>query len=160
MYVVLKAPSDYAAACFQQYGLAIDPTGRYGAMYRPFHMIGLEIGISVANAALRQEPTGASRAFRGDVAAVAKRPLKTGEILDGEGGYTVWGKLIPAARSLEENRLPIGFAHDLKLVRDVEEGAMLSWDDVEPAPESAALTLRAEMVADLSTSDLRDPHAG
>src|SRR3712207_3237455 len=98
VYVVLKAPNDYAAACFKQYGLKTDSTGRYAAMYKPFHLIGLELGVSVLSAALRGEPTGRTRAFRGDVVAVAKRPLRAGETLDGEGGYTVWGKLVPAER--------------------------------------------------------------
>ena len=59
-------------------------------------MIGLELGISVASAALRAEPTGSPTGFRSDVIACAKRPLKAGEVLDGEGGYMVWGKQAPA----------------------------------------------------------------
>ena len=104
VYVVFKAPTDYAAACFKQYGLPTDATGRYAAMYKPFHLIGLELSISVLNVALRGEPTGSCRAWRGDAVAVAKRALKAGETLDGEGGYTVYAKLIPAARSLQARR--------------------------------------------------------
>ncbi len=55
-------------------------------MYKPFHLIGLELSISVLSAALRGEPTGSTREWCGDVAAVAKRDLKAGETLDGEGG--------------------------------------------------------------------------
>src|SRR5215213_4810308 len=106
VYVVLKAPNDYAAACFRQYGLPTDATGRYAAMYEPFHLIGLELSISVLSAALRGEPTGTTREWRGDVASTAKRDLKAGETLDGEGGYTVYGKLMPAARSRSEGALP------------------------------------------------------
>ena len=89
VYVVLEAPNDYAAACFRQYGLKTDDSGRYAAMYKPYHLIGLELGISVLNAALRGEPTGSSSEWRGDAVATAKRELKAGETLDGEGGYTV-----------------------------------------------------------------------
>src|SRR5215472_9746589 len=102
VYVVLKAPNDYAAVCFKQYGLPTDDTGRYAAMYKPYHLIGLELAMSILSAALRGEPIGQTRDFRGDVVAVAKRALKAGEMLDGEGGYTVWGKLAPAARSLAD----------------------------------------------------------
>ena len=97
VYVVLEAPNDYAADCFKQYGLKTDAIGRYAAMYKPYHLIGLELNISILSAALRNEPTGQPHDFRGDVAAVAKRDLRAGEMLDGEGGYTVWGKLMPAA---------------------------------------------------------------
>ncbi|HEV8026447.1 MAG TPA: Gfo/Idh/MocA family oxidoreductase [Stellaceae bacterium] len=144
VYVVLKAPTAYARACFAQYGLKTDASGWYAAMYKPYHLIGLELGISVLSAALRREPTGETREFRGDVAAIAKRALKPGETLDGEGGYTVWGKLIPASRSLAESALPIGLAHHVKLTRDVASGQMLRWSDVA-APDSEALRVRRAM---------------
>jgi predicted homoserine dehydrogenase-like protein len=146
VYVVLEAPNDYAAQCFRQYGLRTDPSGRYAAMYKPFHLIGLELNISVLSAALRGEPTGQARAFRGDVAAVAKRPLRAGELLDGEGGYTVWGKLLPAPASLALGALPIGLAHGVPLVRDVPAGATLRWGDVADLHGGAARA-RREMEA-------------
>jgi predicted homoserine dehydrogenase-like protein len=131
VYVVLEAPNDYAADCFRQYGLKTDASGRYAAMYKPYHLIGLELNISILSAALRKEATGQPQGFRGDVAAVAKRALRAGEMLDGEGGYTVWGKLMPAQASLKAGALPIGLAHHLKLKRNVAHGAVVSWDDVE-----------------------------
>jgi predicted homoserine dehydrogenase-like protein len=145
VYVVLKAPNPYTAACFAQYGLPTDTTGQYAAMYKPFHLIGLELSISVLSAALRGEPTGSAREWRGDVAAVAKRALKAGEMLDGEGGYTVYGRLIPVARSLAEGALPIGLAHRVRLTRDVAAGAMLRTSDVALDESSPALRLRREM---------------
>jgi predicted homoserine dehydrogenase-like protein len=130
VYVVLEAPNDYAADCFKQYGLKTDASGRYAAMYKPYHLIGLELNISVLSAALRREPTGQAFDFHGDVASVAKRNLRAGEMLDGEGGYTVWGKLMPAKASLKAGALPIGLAHRLKLKNDVAHGAVVRWSDV------------------------------
>ena len=147
VYVVLKAPNDYAAACFSQYGLRTDATGRYAAMYKPFHLIGLELSISVLNAALRGEPTGMARAWRGDPVAVAKRALEPGETLDGEGGYTVYGKLLPAARSRAEAALPIGLAHQVKLRRAVRAGAILCEQDVVLDESNLAVRTRRQMVA-------------
>ncbi|HXW29038.1 MAG TPA: Gfo/Idh/MocA family oxidoreductase [Xanthobacteraceae bacterium] len=145
VYVTLKAPNDYTAACFKQYGLPTDASGRYAAMYKPFHLIGLELSISVLNAVLRQEPTGTTHEWRGDVAATAKRPLKAGELLDGEGGYTVYGKLMPAARSLREAALPIGLAHGVRLVRDVEAGATVCAQDVTLDDAALAVRVRREL---------------
>ena len=144
VYVVLKAPNEYARTCFREYGLKTDASGWYAAMYKPYHLIGLELGISVLSAALRGEPTGQSRAFSGDVVAVAKRMLRAGESLDGEGGYTVWGKLMPASRSLAEGAVPIGLAHGVKLVRDVAAGRTVCWSDVA-AIDSEAMRVRREM---------------
>jgi predicted homoserine dehydrogenase-like protein len=145
VYVVLKAQNDYAAACFKQYGLPTDSTGRYAAMYKPFHLIGLELSISVLNAALRGEPTGSCRAWRGDAVAVAKRALKAGETLDGEGGYTVYAKLIPAAKSLVRNALPIGLAHHVKVLRDVAAGEIVTASDVALEGNMQAVRIRREM---------------
>ncbi|MBD2750442.1 Gfo/Idh/MocA family oxidoreductase [Microvirga sp. BT688] len=146
VYVVLKAPNDYAAACFKQYGLPTDSTGRYAAMYKPFHLIGLELSISVLSAALRGEPTGSTRAWRGDAVAVAKRDLKAGEMLDGEGGYTVYGRLAPASRSKAARMLPIGLAHGVRLTRDVAAGTVVTEDDVALDAERLAVRVRREMV--------------
>jgi predicted homoserine dehydrogenase-like protein len=145
VYVVFKANNNYAAACFKQYGLPTDASGRYAAMYKPFHLIGLELSISVLNVALRGEPTGSCRAWRGDAVAVAKRALKAGETLDGEGGYCVYAKLIPAARSLALDALPIGLAHHVKLTRDIAAGEFLSAADVILDDNAQAVQIRREM---------------
>ncbi len=147
VYVVLEAPNDYAAACFRQYGLPVDSSGRYAAMYKPFHLIGLELGISVLSAALRGEPTGHSRFFRGDAVAVAKRDLAVGDMLDGEGGYTVWGRLMPARASVATKALPIGLAHGVRITRPVKTGEVVTMNDVEPLADTPALQLRRETEA-------------
>ena len=146
VYVVFAAPNDYARACFAQYGLKTDASGRYAALYRPYHLIGLELGISVISACLDGEPTGAPEAWRGDVVAVAKRDLEPGEVLDGEGGYCVWGKLLPAARSRDLDALPIGLAHGVSIVRPVLQGDIVTASDISALPHDAAVRARAEMV--------------
>jgi predicted homoserine dehydrogenase-like protein len=147
VYVVLEAPNDYAAGCFRQYGLKTDASGRYAGMYKPYHLIGLELNISILSAALRGEPTGQPHRFSGDVASVAKRDLRAGEMLDGEGGYTVWGKLMPALASLKAGALPIGLAHRLKLKNDVAHGALVRWSDVEIDTDSETVRTRRVMEA-------------
>jgi len=145
VYVVFKAQSDYAASCFKQYGLPTDAGGRYAAMYKPFHLIGLELSISVLNVALRGEPTGSCRSWRGDAVAVAKRALKAGETLDGEGGHTVYAKLIPAARSLALGALPIGLASHVRLVSNVAAGDFVKASDVALDENAQAVHIRREM---------------
>src|SRR5262245_25855866 len=146
-YVVIESDSPYAAQCFAEYHCLPDKSGRYAALYRPTHMIGLELGISVACAALRKEPTGAPVCFNSDVAATAKRPLKPGELLDGEGGFTVWGRQVPADVSLKEGYLPLGLASDVRLTRAIAEGEPLRWSDVIIDPELKAVRVRREMEA-------------
>lgn len=147
VYVVLEALTDYAQACFKQYGLRTDATGRFAGTYKPFHLIGMELGISIYSAALRGEPTGAPTAFRGDAVAVAKQDLAEGSNLDGEGGFTVWGKLIPAQRSLALDALPIGLAKDAHLNRAVASGEIIRMSDVALDLQSQEVELRREACA-------------
>ena len=145
VYAVFEAPSKYVMDCFAQYGLKTDSTGRYAATYKPYHLIGLELGISVASVAIRGEATGATDTWRGDVAATAKRALKAGEKLDGEGGFTVYGKLMTAADSLRMGALPIGLAHNMVLKKDIPAGRPVCWADVNYDANSQAISIRREM---------------
>ena len=149
VYVTFKAGSDYVRRCFREYGLLTDDSGEYAAMYKPYHLIGLELGISVASVGLRHEPTGVPRAWRGDVVATAKRDLREGELLDGEGGYTVYGKLMPAADSLALGGLPLGLAHGVRLVRPVAGGQSLQWRDVAFDAADPSVRFRREMETEL-----------
>jgi predicted homoserine dehydrogenase-like protein len=150
VYAVFEGESAYARHCFSEYGVATDPSGRYAALWRPYHFIGLELGVSVASAALRREPTGGAESWRADVVAVAKRPLRQGEILDGEGGATVWGKCIPATRSRALGAVPIGLAHRVAMRRDVAEGAILTRADVALDAAAEPVRIRAAMEAALA----------
>ena len=147
VFVVFEATSDYSARCLGEYGLATDSSGRFSAVYKPYHLVGLELGISVASAALRHEPTGAATGFAGDVAAVAKRDLKVGDMLDGEGGYTVRGQLMGAADSLAAAALPIGLAQAVKVINPVKAGQRLSWSDVQIDGDDEAVQVRRQMEA-------------
>jgi len=151
VYVTFAADNDYVRRCFKEYGLITDSSGNYSSMYKPFHLIGLELGISVASVALRGEATGSATAFNADVVATAKRALKAGECLDGEGGYTVYGKLMPARDSLASGGLPLGLAHGLALKRDIAAGRALRWDDVDFDAQNAAVRVRREMERLLAT---------
>jgi predicted homoserine dehydrogenase-like protein len=145
VYATFEAPSDYVRKCFAEYGLKTDSTGRYSAMYKPYHLIGLELGISVASIMVRGEPTGATREYRGDVVATAKRDLKPGERLDGEGGFMAYGKLMPAQASLAAGGLPIGLAHNLLLKQPVASGQPIRWTDVEFNEANETIRFRREM---------------
>jgi predicted homoserine dehydrogenase-like protein len=147
VFVTFKAHNEYARACFKQYGLLTDSSGWYGSMWRPFHMIGLETSVSVLSAVLRGEATGSSKEFRGDAVATAKRDLKVGEMLDGEGGYMVWANAIPAAKSLAFDGLPIGLAGNVPLKRPVAKDTMVRFDDVEMVRDLDVVALRREMEA-------------
>jgi predicted homoserine dehydrogenase-like protein len=145
VFVVFEGETDYIRRCFSEYGVKTDPTGRYACLYKRWHLIGLEVGISVASVGLRGESTGCATGWRADAIAVAKKDLKPGELLDGEGGYTVVGRLMPAGDSLAHGCLPLGLAHGWKVLKPVRAGEPLRWSDVAFDASQTAVKLRREM---------------
>lgn len=148
VYVTFEARTDYAVQCFAEYGVHTDESGRYASLYRPYHMIGLELGVSIAAAVLRGEPTGTAQDFHADVVTTAKKDLAPGEILDGEGGYTAFGKLVPASKSLELGALPLGLSLGAKVVRPVAKGQPVTWADIELDEHHVAVQTRKELEAE------------
>ena len=123
-------------------------------MYKPYHLIGLELGISVASVCLRGEATGAPASWNSDVVAVAKKDLRAGDLLDGEGGFTVWGKLSPAAESLRADALPLGLAEGCTLKEDIKKGQVIGRASVQGNLDPVVSDLRREMEKSFETSSL------
>lgn len=147
VYITFRTPADYSAMCFGEYGMLTDDGGYYGARWRPHHLVGMELGVSVASAALWHAPTGSPQGFAADVVAVAKQDLAPGAELDGTGGFTLWGKLVPAKDSVANAWLPMGMTHGARLTRPVAAGQTLTWDHIRVAEDDAIVVLRREMEA-------------
>jgi len=158
VFVVFEGETDYIRRCFEEYGVKTDPSGRYACLYKRWHLIGLEVGISVASVGLRGESTGCATGWRADAVAVAKRDLAEKEILDGEGGSTVVGRLMPAADSLRQGCLPLGLAHGWKMLKPVKAGQPLRWSDVAFDASSTAVKLRREMEASIAPASGKSPY--
>ncbi len=142
VWVCLKAVTEYQKNCFEEYKVTTDETGRYTCAYKRWHLIGLELGMSVASVALRGESTGTAEEFRADVVAVAKKDLAPGEILDGEGGYCVAGQLRPTRISVPMGALPLGLTGGIKVIRPVKADQILTYADVEIDETLQAVQLR------------------
>lgn len=145
VWVTVEGETSYIRNCFEEYNAHTDPSGRYFTLYKRWHLIGLEVGMSVASVALRREATGTPSQWLADVVATAKRRLKAGELLDGEGGYTVWGKLLPVERSLALGAVPLGLAHDVRLKREVAADTVITWEDVDIDTTTRAYELRQRL---------------
>jgi predicted homoserine dehydrogenase-like protein len=147
VYVVFEAADDLIKRSLVEYHIKTDPSGRYAAMYRPYHLVGLELSVSVLRAGLLGQATGSSTYFTADVVARAKRNLSAGEMLDGDGGYTVYGTLRPAKQSVQAGELPVGLAYNMRLKRPISEGEVIHWADVEYDEADYLIHLRREMEA-------------
>ena len=147
VWVTIEGDNDYIRNCFEEYKVVTDTTGRYMSLYKKWHLIGLELGISVASVGLRGEPTGAAICFNADVPAIAKANLKAGLILDGEGGFTIYGGVRPARLSVARNYLPLGLANHAKLIRSVKRDQIITYDDVEIDTNSSAYMMRKKTIS-------------
>ncbi len=147
IYITLKGDSEYMMNCYKEYGMVTDETGEYTCLYRPNHMIGLEMNLSVASVGVRREPTGCPRAFNADVVSVAKCDIPKGTILDGEGGYYVYGEVLPAKTSVEKGCLPLGFSGNKKVLRDIKAGEILTYDAIEYDSSCLTMEIRRELEA-------------
>ena len=90
---------------------------------------------------IRDRPSGTPIGQHAEVICAAKKSLSAGTVLDGEGGYCVYGLLENAVVARGENLLPVGLSQGAVLRRDIPEDGLVRYDDVELA-DSAACELR------------------
>ncbi len=149
VYVAFKAQSEYAREIMIDFGgrhrMVNDSTNRYSLNIRPIHMLGLELGWSVASVALCSMPTGAPVNFVADFATVAKRNLAPGDILDGEGGDLAYGKMVRASDSIKGKYLPMGLSSGAKLTKPVGKDSIVTYNDVSLDQTKLSYKLRKQV---------------
>ena len=131
VYIVIKAQNEYVKNCFKDYGMVTDSSGNYSAIWRPYHYIGLELAQSIYSISLDLKPTGFTKNYNSDVGAVAKKDLKAGEKLDGEGGFCARGKLISSQKSKEDGILPLGLTDNAIVKRNIKRDELIRLADVD-----------------------------
>jgi homoserine dehydrogenase len=131
VYIVIKAQNEYVKNCFKDYGMVTDTSGNYSAIWRPYHYIGLELAQSIYSIALDNRATGFTKNYNADVASYAKKDLKKGDKLDGEGGFCARGRLVTSDKSKNEKILPLGLTENAILKRDINKDDIISLNDVE-----------------------------
>ena len=131
VYIVIKAQNQYVKNCFKDYGMVTDASGNYSAIWRPYHYIGLELAQSIYSVALDKKATGFTKKYNSDVATYAKKDLKIGEKLDGEGGFCSRGKLITSKKSKEEKILPLGLTDGSEIIKNIKKDEVIKISDVK-----------------------------
>ena len=131
VYIVIKAQNNYVKDCFKEYGMVTDNSGEYSAIWRPYHYVGLELAQSIYSIALDKKSTGHTKFFNADVVSIAKKDLSSGEILDGEGGFTSRGRLVTSRNSVDSNFLPLGLSDGAKTKKSIKKDEFIKIDDVE-----------------------------
>jgi len=131
VYVVIKGQNQYVKNCFKDYGMVTDETGSFSAIWRPYHYIGLELAQSIYSIALDKKATGFTKKYNAEVASIAKKDLKIGDKLDGEGGFCARGKLITSVKSKKEKLLPLGLTDNAIVKKNILKDEVIKLDDVE-----------------------------
>jgi len=131
VYIVIKAQNQYVKNCFKDYGMVTDVSGSYSAIWRPYHYIGLELAQSIYSIALDNKATGHTINYNAEVASYAKKDLKVGEKLDGEGGFCARGRLITAKTSKDKKVLPLGLTDNAVMTKDIKKDQLITLADVK-----------------------------
>ena len=121
--------------------------GPFYVFYTPFHLPQLEIPITVCRGVLCHDAAVAPKDKPYcEAVAIAKRPLREGDVLDGIGGFTNYALIDNFDTSLRENLLPMGVAERCLVKRDVPIDTALTYDDVELPDGRLIDQLRKEMI--------------
>jgi len=144
VFVVAEPKNPTARQVIREKGFLCSRDGARALLYRPYHFVGIETPISIMRAVLDQEATGAPLPTPvADVCAIAKKDLLPGETLDGIGGCTVRGEILPAAEARKKQYLPLGLAQDVRVNRFIAKGTILTYRDLERPETDAMWRLRS-----------------
>jgi predicted homoserine dehydrogenase-like protein len=146
IFVVVRAPNERVRRHLHLGigggdGVVTSSDGEYALFYRPYHLPGVETAISVANAAIHDQPTGTARDRVAEVVAAAKRNLAPGETIDGGGGETVYGLVERADAAEADSHVPLELLDGAEVLRPVEKDEVISIEDVEVDRDSFLYTL-------------------
>jgi predicted homoserine dehydrogenase-like protein len=105
--------------------------GPFYVFYTPFHLPHIQIASTIGRAVIHRDPTVAPVAGPVcEVLAIAKRDLKTGERLDGIGGFCTYGLVENSDTARANSALPIALSENCLVVRDVPKDQTLTFADV------------------------------
>ena len=146
VFVVVTTDSEDVRGFFKTLEVPRGARGESALIYRPHHWAGLEASNSLIRAVLDHEPTGAplAAAPSAEVLAAAKKTLEPGAVLDGGGGYAVYGVAERADIARKENLLPLGLAEGIRVTKKIPPDGVIGYDDVELDEASFLLKLRRE----------------
>src|SRR6267142_444879 len=115
------------------------------SFFIPYHLVHFEAPNAIARVVLLRDsiakPLGGPVV---EVCAVAKRDLKTGEILDDYGMYMTYGEAVNTEEMSSQRYLPEGLVEGCKLLRHIPKDSVITYDDVTLPEDRIADQLRAE----------------
>jgi len=115
------------------------------SFFIPYHLVHFEAPNAIARTALFRDsvakPLGGPVV---EVCAVAKRDLKTGDILDDYGMYMTYGEAVNADEMSAGRYLPEGLVEGCRLLSNVPKDSVITYNDVALPPGRIADQLRAD----------------
>jgi len=99
--------------------------------YHPFHLPGNATLFTAIWVAIYKTPIICPIGHYTDTVAFAKKDLEPGEIIDGIGGYSVYGMIVNREEAAEKNLLPIGLSEGAIVKKRIEKDRPISFEDVE-----------------------------
>ncbi len=124
--------------------------GPYYTLYRPYHLCAIETPVSVAEAVIYGESTIVSKRMVSEVATIAKRDLKPGEIVGEIGSPDIFGRTYVFEDAHAQKAIPLGLAPGGKVLIDIAKGDLLTEENFAPNPAKFVYELRKVQDAQLA----------
>jgi predicted homoserine dehydrogenase-like protein len=135
VYAVFDGPDPDAIRSLASYGeiigMIIGKQSGHAMIYRPQHFVGHEVPVGIGRMIAYGETVGAPIGEISHVIAAAKKPLAPGTILDGEGGYTVYGLVERAEVARRDKLISMGLTHGAVVREPIPAGGLISDDNVK-----------------------------
>ena len=128
VFVIFTTDSEHLKQNLSFYSMGEGP---YYTLFRPYHLCSIETPVSVARACITGEHTINSEEFNSEVAAIAKRDLSEGDVVQGIGSKDVFGRTYSYKEAQDKNALPLGVSQNCQLKNEINKGELITYDDVE-----------------------------
>jgi predicted homoserine dehydrogenase-like protein len=150
VFAIITSPDPRVQADMKFYSMGPGP---YYTLYRPFHLCAIETPVSIAEAVIYAESTIVSKRMVSEVATIAKRNLKTGEIAGEIGSPDIFGRTYIFEEAHAQKAIPLGIAPGGKVIQDIAKGEMLTEHNFAPDTSKFVYELRRVQDAQLSMEE-------
>lgn len=147
VFVIVTTPDPRIRVDMKFYSMGPGP---YYTLYRPYHLCAIETPVSIAEAVIYGESTIVSKRMVSEVATIAKRDLKVGEIAGEIGSPDIFGRTYVFEDALAQKAIPLGLAPGGKVLKNIAKGDLLTEETFAPDPAKFVYELRKVQDAQLA----------
>lgn len=143
VFMVVTCENEYAQRILATKGCLSNTTGSVSLIYRPYHLCGVEASTTILCAGLLNVATG-PREYnqRYDIVQVAAVDLKSEDVMGNDHDTRMITNMVPASPIKLGGGIPTHMLNGMKLIKDVPQGTLITYDMIEEPRDSVLWKLR------------------